>query len=304
MDVTEPGDTPWAAPIASGMVPLPDARFIAWTAWGNPVGTTIINQPHVGDSGQRVLAVDVAPLADAGIRLVIVCRAGLGRSTGRSGRTELTDAEDMLQIVDALGLDRVPVLGECGGTGASLAMAAQWPDRVSGIALLSPLAPLAGRDANGYTSRRQRSMRQSLRFGPIARWVARSNVRAFARDPEGFVGRGLHALPAVDRSFLEDPTRRAHALASSSDFYSSAERFLDEWRTTLGPWRFDLSAVRAPVMIDHGALDMSAPVEMARWLASRLPSAELTIDPDRGHFIEPAGIAGILKRLPALGSLL
>lgn len=301
MEETATRDAAEAVPVDSGLVALRDGRSIAWTAWGALDGAPVIYQPHLGDSGRTALTMDVAPLTEAGIRVVIVCRAGLGPSTRHPGRTEQTDAEDMLQVIDALGFDRVHLLGECGGTGATLALAARWPDRVNGVALVSSLAPLTGPDADGYVGSRLRQMRRYLRFGLIARWVARSQVKAFGRDPAGFLDRGWRALPAVDRTFVDDPVRRAHALASSSDFYASPERFLDEWRSILGPWAFDLSAIRSPVLIDHGDVDATAPVAMARWLSGRLPSAELRIDPDRGHFVAPDRLAGILKTLVALG---
>lgn len=301
MEETATREADEAVPVDSGLVALRDGRSIAWTAWGALDGATVIDQPHLGDSGRTALTMDIAPLTEAGIRVVVVCRAGLGPSTRHPGRTEQTDAEDMLQIIDALGLDRARLLGECGGTGATLALAARWPDRVSGVALVSSMAPLAGPDADSYVEGRLLSVRRSLRFGLIARWMARSQVKAFGRDPAGFLDRARRTLPAVDRSFVEDPVRRAHASASSSDFYALPERVFDEWRSMLGPWAFDVSAVRSPVLIEHGDLDTTAPAAMAKWLSGRLPSGELRIDPDRGHFVAPDRLVGILKALIALG---
>lgn len=288
-------------PIDSGSVTLRDGRSIGWTAWGAPDGATVIDQPHLGDSGQTVLAIDIAPLRAAGIRLVIACRAGLGRSTRHPGRNEQSDAEDMLQIIDALSLDRAYLLGECGGTGATLALAARWPDRVKGVALVSPMAPLAGRDADAYLSDGLRMMRRYLRVGLIGRWMARVQARAFGRDPLGYLDRSWKPLPAADRVFVEDPVRCAHALAVMSDFFASPARFFDEWRAVVGPWTIDLASIRAPILIEHGELDVSAPVAMARWLSDRLPTARVRIDPERGHFMATDRIADVLQTLVGLG---
>jgi pimeloyl-ACP methyl ester carboxylesterase len=133
-----------AAPLAVGSVKLSDGRALGWTAWGAEGGATVIGQPHFGVTGRRALAIDIDAFAQAGIRVVFVCRAGMGPSDRHEGRTADNDAEDMLALVDALEIDRADLLGECGGTGAVVSLAARRPDRVRGIALVSAMAPLAG----------------------------------------------------------------------------------------------------------------------------------------------------------------
>ena len=49
------------------------------------------------------------------------------------------------------------------------------------------------------------------------------------------------------------------------------------------PWGFDLQQVRGPVLLLHGGQDRVAPSSHARWLVSRLRSAELWLSPDDGH---------------------
>jgi pimeloyl-ACP methyl ester carboxylesterase len=283
--------------IDHGSVTLPDGRSIGWTSFGAPETLTVIGQPHVGDTGANVPQAQVISLVQEGIRLVQVSRAGLGRSTRRQGRTEQTDAEDTLRILDALGIDRASLVGECGGTGAILAVAARWPSRVRNIALVSPMAPSIGPDADGYVSDRLRMARRLFRFGPVARWIAKGQARAFNRDPERFMDKVSAGLPAVDRRFVDEPEWRSLAIASSAEFYASPEPYVDEWRTALGPWTVALSDVHCPVEIHHGELDTTTPVAMARWLSGMLPSAELHVDPDRGHFMAPDPFARILKTL-------
>jgi pimeloyl-ACP methyl ester carboxylesterase len=164
------------------------------------------------------------------------------------------------------------------------------------------MAPLTGSDAASYITRDLAVMRRALAFGPVARWIARSQVRAFGRDPEQFLRRGLLALPPVDQTFVEDAEWREHAIAASAEFYASAEPFLDEYRSALGPWGFDLSDVQCPVVINHGALDTVAPAAMATWLSAHLASAELRVDPDRGHFLATDRLADLLRTM-AVGNV-
>jgi pimeloyl-ACP methyl ester carboxylesterase len=268
---------PEAKPVATGTVRVPDGRSVVWTAWGAAEGRTVFLQPHVGVASQRALVDDVAPIEAVGVRLVACARAGIGGSDRRPGRTEQTDAEDMLAILDDLGLDRVDLIGECGGVGAVLAFAARWPDRVGCVALVSAMAPLAGPDAPSYSGR-LRGVPRTFRYRRLARWRIRS-------------------APDVDRVLGSDPARLAHGAIALAEFYSSPDAVIDEWRAVIGPWSIDFDAIRAPVVIDHGELDPTTPVAMARWLGRRIPSAELRIDPSRGHLMEPARFASLVAGL-------
>ena len=163
------------------------------------------------------------------------------------------------------------------------------------------MAPLIGPDAASYVGPRLRSLGRWLRYAPVARWMARQATARFNRDPIAAVDRAVKALPAPDRLYADDPVRRSLAISLNSEFMVSPERYLDEWRSIAGPWTFDPSAIRAPVLIDHGELDTTAPVAMARWLARRIPTADLRIDPDRGHLLYAQRLAGVLNELLASG---
>jgi pimeloyl-ACP methyl ester carboxylesterase len=294
-DQAVPGE---AQPVEFGAVTLSDGRSLAWTAWGVADGVPVLSQPHTGVSGRRALASDVEPVSEAGIRLIEVCRAGLGASSPLPGRTAHSDAEDMLQLADALDMDRVNLLAQCGGAGAALAFAARWPVRVANVGLVSPMAPLAGPRADSYTPSRLRMLRRLMRFGPVARWAARRQKSAYARDPDAYLEQAHRLYAEADRALLQDPSQRAMERAAWDEFIDvPVDAYIDEWRAVIGPWDIGWLDIRARVVIDHGEEDQIAPVAMARWLASQVPSAVLHIDPDRGHFIQPTRLAALLRRL-------
>jgi pimeloyl-ACP methyl ester carboxylesterase len=58
---------------------------------------------------------------------------------------------------------------------------------------------------------------------------------------------------------------------------------VDDDLAYVAPWGFDPARVRVPVLLVHGGQDRIAPSAHARWLASRIPSAELWLRPDDGH---------------------
>jgi pimeloyl-ACP methyl ester carboxylesterase len=63
------------------------------------------------------------------------------------------------------------------------------------------------------------------------------------------------------------------------------------------PWGFDPAAIRIPVRLWHGTEDIYAPVAHTRWLAGRIPGAEIEIRRATGHF-------GAIEALPTILSWL
>jgi pimeloyl-ACP methyl ester carboxylesterase len=49
------------------------------------------------------------------------------------------------------------------------------------------------------------------------------------------------------------------------------------------PWGFDPTQVSVPVLLVHGEKDRIVPSAHSRWLAHRLPRAELRLRPNAGH---------------------
>lgn len=296
--------TPWsevpgeAEPVDRGFAKLADGRSLGWTAWGASDGEPVLSQPHTGVSGRRALEVDVKEVSAAGVRLIEVSRAGLGVSSPNPGRTAQTDGNDMLQLADRLGLERFPVVGQCGGAGAVLALAAQLSKRVTRVHLVSPLAPLHGAQAKSYMTPGLRRWRSYMRFELTGRWAIRAQALTFQRDHDAFLERTYSQGADADRSLLANPAQRALELAVLDEFYRLPTKVaFAEQRSVISPWSIDWSSIRVPVTIEHGEADPVAPVEMARWLAQQLPTAQLRVIPDRGHLLPGAYHAELLREL-------
>jgi pimeloyl-ACP methyl ester carboxylesterase len=49
-------------------------------------------------------------------------------------------------------------------------------------------------------------------------------------------------------------------------------------------WGFDLARIAVPVRLWHGELDSLSPVSHSRWLATRIPGAEVQVQAGLAHF--------------------
>jgi pimeloyl-ACP methyl ester carboxylesterase len=182
-------------------------------------------------------------------------------------------AADVAEIADGLGIGRFAVMGHSGGGGHALACGALLPERVLGVVCASGLAPV---DAEGLDWFAGMAAAGAAELGAAARGravlVGHLTVTDF--DPEQFTPAD-HAALAGDWSWLGAVAEQALA--------GGLGGMVDDDLAYVAPWGFDPAGVNAPVLLLHGGQDRVAPSGHARWLAARIPSAELWLRPDDGH---------------------
>ncbi|MGW4500611.1 alpha/beta fold hydrolase [Micromonospora sp. NPDC004336] len=253
-----------------------DGRRLAVEEWGVPDGTPVVSV--CGSPMSRLARYpDPALFERLGVRLVTYDRPGFGRSTPRPGRRVVDGAEDIAAIVDALGLGRLSVMGVSGGGPHALAFAARYPERVARVGVLASLAP---RDAAGldWTAGMADGNRRSAAAALQGRAAVEAHLSAVDQA-------GPALLPANDQAVLARPEISAMLEAAFTEAVRPGlDGWVDDVHALFGlPWGFDPQAVSRPVRVWHGALDQAVPVTHGRWLAARIPGAELEVQPDAGH---------------------
>jgi len=223
-----PADLGFAEPIARRHIVRPDGRTLAWIEWGAPDGTPVLCAGHAGDSGERHSEDIIGPARSAGLRLVMVARAGLGSSTRNPGRTVVDDGEDLLAVADALELERATLLGVCVGAGSTLAFAARHPERARRLVVVSTLAPLSGPASDAYLTPNLVGIRRLCRVPIVARWAFGWQQRRLQRDPEAALARTLTALRGPDAALALEPVRLARSRLELPAMFAQPFYLLDE----------------------------------------------------------------------------
>lgn len=205
------------------------------------------------------------------------CR-GHGRSTKQHGAYRLAMfAQDLADLLDHLGWDRVHLAGASMGGNVSLEFATLFPARVSSLGLV---------DTTAW-------------YGPEAaeRWEQR------ARQAEE---QGLHALLDFQETrWFTDAFRaqqdeavvgcRTLFLANDVACFAATCRMLGAFDVRAG-----LPALRTPTAIVVGEEDYATPPAMAREMQSGIKGATLQVIPNARHltFVEyPEIVAGALSEL-------
>ena len=125
------------------VVTLGDGRVIGYREFGDPGGTPVLAFHGTPGSRFKYAGAHDSALAN-GIRLIALDRWGYGLSCAKFGATLADYGRDIGQLADQIGLGRFAVTGVSGGAPFAVAVAAVLKDRVSAVALVSPVGIIDG----------------------------------------------------------------------------------------------------------------------------------------------------------------
>jgi pimeloyl-ACP methyl ester carboxylesterase len=280
---------------------LPDGRSIAYADFGPRDGRALVYlHGHPGsrlDLGRDDL---LAPLAEAGYRLIAFDRPGWGGSEFTPGRTHADWAEDLEHAVDHLELKRFALLAYSRGGVFGLACAARLADRLDGVCLLSPVAP---GEMPGWAKSWRADIRMGFAINRRAPALGRALTKALGRtmrDEEGAVkGVSRHLRSPADVQLMRANPDWCLRAAQEANRQGPAAWVEDAKRLLDWPLGFSLGDVDIPVAIIHGDADRLVPISHSRFLIERLPQAQLEEIPGYGHAPTPEALASVASRLVA-----
>ena len=279
---------------AFGSATTEDGRVLAWQDGGDPHGYPVIGL-H-GTPGCRLARVaDDRVYADAGVRYVTTDRAGYGRSSRNHGRLVADEAADVAVVADALGLDTFAVSGGSGGGPHALAVAALLPDRVTRVASLAGLAPLATTTGRHGLSRADWSECMDMSNLEELAWSLQGEAalqaglrgrleemeRSLVEDPSVLLGT---EMSDSDRAFLADPGVAATFRAVIREAgRQGVMGWVDDSLAFVAPWGFEPADIRCPALVLYGLEDSTLNPRHGEWLASRLPDVTVVVEDKGGH---------------------
>ena len=221
-----------------------------------------------------------------GLRWVSWDRPGYGGSTPQPDRPVSSAAGFARAVADALGLDRVAVMGQSGGGPHALACAALLPDRVVAAVAIASLAPY---DAPGLVH---------------ASGMCPSGVAALTAAAAGREAKEAHMAAHGDEYDPEYTPSDLEVLGAEWGWFGTVVEaaapagpapHVDDDLAYVRPWGFDPASIQAPTLLLHGTADRIVPAHHSRWLAERIPHAELRIREGDGHLSIMRGAEAALE---------
>jgi pimeloyl-ACP methyl ester carboxylesterase len=275
-------------PRAEGRFHLPNGRHIGFAEFGDPAGDVVL-WFHGTPGGRRQFPLIGRRAAEKlGLRVIVVERPGAGLSDAHRYHAVADWVGDAAYVADAVGADRLAVVGLSGGAPYALACGALPPlaDRVAAIAVLNGIAPSVGPDATATgiidLARRFDPLLAALRQ-PLAGVLAGAvtPILPFAH----FVCQAYAGIsPESDRRVLHDPDMEGMFI---DDLVLAAKggmrAIVDDARLFGRDWGFRLHEVAAPVRWWHGDADHIVTLTDAHAAVELLRNAELVLRPSESH---------------------
>ena len=277
-------------------VAIGDGRVLTCRTFGAADGSAVLYCHGGLMSGLDAAPWDGAARA-AGMRIIAPARPGLDGSSAALGRTTVDWAADVRALLDAIGIERVAVLGWSMGGQYALACGAHLPERVTRVVVVAGAVPLTDDAAMGELNKMDRRLTHRARHRA---WLARVQLGTM-----GLVAR--HAPKAWTKSMTKGaPDEEATAVRALSDpglaraagaALASTHGMVEEYRAWARPWGFAPADVAVPTMLWQGDADGLVPPHWAEVLTKQIPDARLELRTRAGHFLAYTHTDEVLRSL-------
>ena len=267
-------------------------------AWGGP-SSTLWNGPRIRWS---------AP-AD-GLKLLWYDRRCAGLSEYDAKPFTLDNlANDAVDLLDYLGIERTAVIATSAGGPIGLRLALDHPERVESLVLLNTGASLMSLSPSGidlddpFVADRLATVAKRLALLELldskgVEDAVEASVEEWRSPPVGQV-----ADPILDA--VRENRRRALRRLSRSELTRLTRGALLNMQAQRGlDLTTEIAEIRAPTLILHGDVDTTVPLAFGRALASAMPHAELLVLDGEGHglIVSPVAQREVVEWLRSVSS--
>jgi pimeloyl-ACP methyl ester carboxylesterase len=272
---------------ANQQIKLKDGRLLGYAEYGALEGKPVFYfHGHPGSRRDWPVFDDNDCASELNARIIAVDRPGHGLSDFKRGREILDWPDDVIEIADALQLERFAVLGISGGGPYAAACAFKIPKRLTATAIVCGMGPAeapGGKDGIGWKFAAGRS--------PVMRRLMLMLMSyGLRKKPEKFVSQMFEVLKGPDKVLVLDKPELAKKIINIGfveAFRSGIAGVQHEAGLYARPWGFQLQDITAEVHLWHGEQDGNVPVSVARYVADAIPNCRAKFIENEGHLTLP-----------------
>ncbi len=260
--------------------------MLGYSEYGAPEGKPVFYfHGHPGSRREWSLFDDDDCAMELNARIIAVDRPGTGLSDFKRGRKILDWADDVIEVADALQLERFAVLGISGGGPYAAACAFKIPKRLTATAIVCGMGPaeapgskdgLAWKFAPGKSPVMRRLILMLMSYG-------------LRKQPDKFISKMKETMKGPDKVLLLDKPELAKKI---QDGFAEALRpgiagVQHEAGLYRHPWGFQLQDIVAEVHLWHGEQDDNVLVSVGRYVADAIPNCSAKFIENEGHLSLP-----------------
>jgi pimeloyl-ACP methyl ester carboxylesterase len=241
-----------AQTVREATLDVPGAHIFYMDSGGT--GTPVVFL-HANTGSSRVWEYQIPAFTAAGYRVIAFDRRGWGRTTVDPGAQPSTAAEDLVALLDRLGLTQVHLIGTAAGGFVALDFALSYPQRLRSLVFANSIGGVEDKDFVELGRRIRPPQFDAL--PPEVRELGPSYRAGNAEGTQRWVD-----LEKISRP----PGPRAAAQPLKNHITYAA-----------------LETIKTSTLLLTGGADMYAPTPVLRLFAAHFKNAESVIVPDAGH---------------------
>jgi pimeloyl-ACP methyl ester carboxylesterase len=253
---------------------LNDGRQLGFADTGLPSGRPLVFFHGTPSSRLDAEWLDDAA-ARAGWRLVAIDRPGIGLSSPVHGGAVTDLADDVADLLDALDIGDVSVLGYSGGAPYALATARQLADRVDLVGLVSGWGPPDRGDAYVDVATIERLSDAIARHAPVLTRAMFAAVNTSLRLAPSTSARLLARRFEGEAPELDPTPEALHPVLEA--FRQGSAGAARDLHLIVRPWGFRLDEVTMPVRLWHGDRDREIPLHHSEYVADAVRDGRLDV---------------------------
>jgi 2-hydroxy-6-oxonona-2,4-dienedioate hydrolase len=216
-------------------------------------------------------------LISNGFEVIAPSRFGYLRSDFPADPSPQNQADAFVELLDALGIDKIPVVGGSAGALPAAYFALRHPRRCTHLILMVPAMNLSNRDPVEFTWLQQFFVAKLL-SSDLWFWTARKLAA------NQLIGTLLATDPMLLTSVTASERERAYLVLNELMPISQRTRGLtNDGKMAGSPANIDLSRIEVPTLIISANDDRFGTAQTSRVISERIPSARLLIFPTGGH---------------------
>lgn len=241
------------SPVHEAYATVPGARLFYLDTGGSGVPVVLL---HAATGSSRVWEYQIPAFTAAGYRVIAFDRRGWGRTVvDPAGPQPGTGADDLLALLDSLGIQRVHLVGTAAGGFVAFDFALSFPQRLRSLVVANSIGGV--QDPDFLEQGRRIRPPQFDALPPEFREVGPSYRAA---QPEGT--KRWMELEKISRP--EGPRTPAQPMRNRITFSV-------------------LETIKVPTLLLTGAADLYAPPPIQQSFAARIKGAESVVVPEAGH---------------------
>jgi len=265
---------------ANQQIKLRDGRSLGYAEYGTPEGKPVFYFHGFPSSRMDWPLFDTdAIAARLNARIVAADRPGYGLSDFKRGRKILDWPDDVIELANALQVDRFAVLGISGGGPYALACAYRIPGRLTTTSIVCGMGPSEAPRARDGTA-----MLLPGKSALMRKLFLMLMAMGLRRNPDRFLSQMKDAVAEPDKLLLAQPEVVQTFIYSMREAFRSGTRGAS-WDAVLykRPWGYHLQDISMQLHLWHGDLDTQVPVSVGQYVANAVPDCKAKFLPDEAH---------------------